>query len=110
MSNHHKCPFCRSVLVSGTAEGTLDGTNSITWDCGTNVKGNVVLPSDECKERINKRLEIKQTNVSEYVSMMKAIDPLLPERVVVMKEKTINFECKEDFKPKVMELMKKLGI
>lgn len=110
MSDHHKCPFCKSILISGNVQGTLDGTNPITWDCGTNVKGNIVLPSDECKEKINKRIEIKKTDVSEYVSMMKAIDPLLPERVVVTKEKLIHFECNEDFKPKVMEIMNKLGI
>lgn len=108
--NDQKCPFCRSILKSGTAEGTLNGTDPVTWDCGTEIKGNVVLPSDECKERINKRIEIKNTDVSQYVSMMKAIDPLLPERVVIAKEKTVEFECNEEFKPKVLEVMRKLGI
>jgi hypothetical protein len=108
--NNQLCPFCRSILKSGTAEGTLNGNDPVTWECGTIIKGDVVLPSDECKERINKRIEIKNTDVSQYVSMMEAIDPLLPEKIKIEKKLDVAFECKDEFKPKVLNLMKKLGM
>jgi hypothetical protein len=105
-----KCPFCRSILIGGTIEGTLDTTNPIEWDCGTVLKSNIVLPSEECKERTNKRMEIKKTDVNEYVSMLNKIDPFLPVIKTNKVEKPLSFECNEEFKPKVKQLMNKLGI
>lgn len=82
-----RCPYCKSALVSGTPDGTLDGTNPITWECGSLINTNIIIPAEECKKRLEKLLEIKPTPVNDYITALKKLDPLLPERVIVKEEK-----------------------
>jgi hypothetical protein len=91
MSN--RCPYCKSELTSGDIKGTVDGSNPITWECGSIIDSDVIKPTDLCKERMEKRLEIKPTPVTDYITALKNLDPLLPEKLSITKEKnTDNFK------------------